>query len=154
MKLQLYPSDFVFTDVEKAGIGWNLKIAMDPVWRIDSSLWKSSFSCSMFNFLGAHIFLTCLLKQEFWLNKKLFFSIYSDKLHNEKTTSVQNNSTHPWSIPQIPIPNSLCLGIPESLGMPGAHRLPRVLALLHGGDGGWKQGWKIQKWPRVERISS
>lgn len=102
--LQLYLSDFVFSNVEKAGIGWNLKI----VWGIDSSFWKSSFSCSI---LCVHI------PVHFWTRNPSFPS--SDKLYNKKPTSLQKYSTYPWNIPQIPIPNSLCWGIPESLGLPG-----------------------------------
>lgn len=107
--LQLYLSDFVFSNVEKAGIGWNLKI----VWGIDSSFWKSSFSCSI---LCVHIPV-----HFFWTRNPSFPS--SDKLYNKKPTSLQKYSTYPWNIPQIPSPTVyageflrvwVCLGLQAS----------------------------------------
>lgn len=95
-----------------------------------------------------YIFLT------FLLNKKPVFSSYCDKLYNKKRRLSEKNPHTLGTYPRFPFPTVYEGGIPESLGLPGAHRLPRVFTLLHGGDGGWKQGWKIRKWPPVERISS
>lgn len=70
-------------------------LAMDPVWRIDSGLWKSSFSCSI---LGVHIPVPF-----FWTGIPSFPSIVTNYTTKNRRLSEKNPHTL-GTYPRFPFP--------------------------------------------------